>query len=168
MLAGTFFFAPARRTALAGLLTVLLASAQHAAALPPAAVGQDTSIGTAPPTFMQIAQRQAKAATSYESVAIVKPANEATVFDNSGNVTVKVTVAPFLRIDAGDRIVLLLDGAPAPGQRDTRFELSGVTRGTHTLQAVITDSRGNTVLSSAPVTFHMWQASKLFPNRRQK
>ncbi len=114
------------------------------------------------------AQPQVRTAPAYTSIAIVQPANEATVFDNAGKVEVKVALSPAPDLDAGDRIALLLDGQQAALQSATQFRLSGVVRGEHRLEARIVDGNGNTVIASAPVKFHLWQASRLFPNRRGK
>ena len=112
------------------------------------------------------ASAQSGTAVSYDSVAVVKPAGDATVFDNAGNVEVTVAVSPALRTDAGDRIALILDGRRISVPRATHFKLSGITRGEHTLEAQVVDSGGNALISSTPVKFHLWQASRLFPNRR--
>jgi hypothetical protein len=106
----------------------------------------------------------AQAPGGYASVAIVQPANEETVHDNEGNVSVQVAVSP--RLAPGDRIVLLLDGRPVSQQPGTTLALSGVERGTHTLQAQVVDTNGATLAASQLVTFHMWQASRLFPSRK--
>jgi hypothetical protein len=112
------------------------------------------------------ASAQSGTAFSYDSIAVVKPAGDATVFDNAGNVEVTVAVSPALRIDAGDRIALILDGRRISVRRATQFKLSGITRGEHSLEAQVVDSSGNVLISSNPVKFHLWQASRLFPNRR--
>jgi hypothetical protein len=98
------------------------------------------------------------------AVSIVAPQNEETVHDNSGNVAVQVAVSGGKR--AGDQLVLLLDGNPVPGRGDSRFMLTGVDRGTHTLQAQLIDSSGSPRASSPVVTFYMWQASRLSPLRK--
>jgi hypothetical protein len=103
-------------------------------------------------------------AQDYQSLRIVAPEQEATVHDNNGNVTVKVRVSPSLR--AGDKIALLLDGAVVESGHKTRFALSGIDRGTHTLAARVAGAQGAVLIESETVTFHMWQASRLFPNRR--
>ena len=112
------------------------------------------------------ASAQSGTAFSYDSIAVVKPAGDATVFNNAGNVEVTVAVSPALRADAGDRIALILDGRRISVRRATHFKLSGITRGEHTLEAQVVDSSGNALISSNPVKFHLWQASRLFPNRR--
>jgi hypothetical protein len=104
-------------------------------------------------------------AQAYE-IAIVQPADDETVHDNLGNVTVQVAVSPGLA--QGNRIVLLLDGQPVAQGAATGFALSGIERGSHALQAQVVGSGGATLAASPPVNFHMWQASKLFPSRKPK
>lgn len=106
----------------------------------------------------------AEGAAPYETVAVVQPADQQTVFSNDGAVTVTVAVSPDLH--AGDQVVLLLDGAVVARQASGRFQLSGLDRGGHSLQARIV-SGGRTVLASAPVGFYLWHASRLFPNARR-
>lgn len=101
----------------------------------------------------------------YRSLAIGAPADGATVFDNGGNVEVSVSISPALR--AGDRVVLALDGRAVRERSGARFALSRVDRGEHTLRARVIDAGGNTLISSAPATFYLWRASRLFPNRRR-
>jgi len=102
----------------------------------------------------------------YADVVIVQPASEETVHDNEGNVVVQVAVSPSLA--PGDRIVLLLDGRRVAQQMGTTFALSGIERGAHTLEALVVDGKGATLAPSRPVTFYMWQASRLFPGRKSQ
>jgi hypothetical protein len=96
---------------------------------------------------------------------IVAPAEEATVFNNSGDVPVRITVTPDLA--QGDQAELLVDGVPAaPPAATLDFQLSGLVRGTHMLQARIIDSTGNVAQISPSSTFYVWEASRLFPVRR--
>ena len=112
---------------------------------------------------------QARRATSfYHTIAIVKPARGETVFDNSGDMDVKVAVSPALDAAGGDRIELALDGRTASVGNTTRFRLGGVERGEHSLEARVLDSGGEVLISSRPVHFQMWRASRLFPNRHGK
>jgi hypothetical protein len=114
------------------------------------------------------ASAQSGMTSSYDSIAVVKPAGGSTVFNNAGNVAVTVAVSPALRARAGDRIALILDGRRISVRRATRFKLSGIARGEHSLEAQVVDSSGNALISSNPVKFYLWQASRLFPNRHGK
>jgi len=98
-------------------------------------------------------------------IAIVQPAHEETIHNNEGDLTVRVQVsggAP----DGG--VQLVLDGAALAHtyRRDDIIELNGIERGTHTLQALLLDAKGEQLAASEPVTFYMWQASRLFPSRK--
>jgi hypothetical protein len=104
-------------------------------------------------------------ARPYHSVTIGEPAPNATIFDNTGNVAVVITTSPALR--TGDRIALDIDGRPMPPRSQERFKLSGLERGEHTLKAGVIDANGDSLISSALVTFYMWRGSLLFPNRRK-
>jgi hypothetical protein len=104
-------------------------------------------------------------AGAYDELRIVAPAEDATVHDNQGNVSITVSVVPALQAQAGDRIVLLLDGRSAASGTGGQFTLTGVDRGTHTLAAQVTAADGAVRIASAPITFHMWRASRRFPSR---
>ncbi len=99
---------------------------------------------------------------------IVQPRADETIHDNSGHVNVAVSIDGGRELAAGERLRLVLDGMPAGrDRRSLATGLDGVARGTHSLKALVVDRSGNVVASSDPVTFHMWQASRLFPNRRR-
>lgn len=99
----------------------------------------------------------------YTRVEVTLPENDATIIDNTGQVEVEVEVVPALESRLGDRILILLDGQLQGGPRVTpRLTLESVDRGTHTLQAQVTDAGGEVLVASEPVTFHMRQASVLF------
>jgi len=97
-------------------------------------------------------------------ISVVSPTNEETIHSNQGDLTVQVAHAGGTP-ESGVRLVL--DGTPLPHiYRGNVIELRGIDRGTHTLHAVLLDARGQPAATSAPVTFYMWQASRLFPNRK--
>ena len=106
----------------------------------------------------------AASAAHAAEIAIVTPANKATIHSNQGKLTVKLR-----RVGAppGAGVRLVLDGSARPKihRRDV-VELDGIARGSHSLQAVLVDTDGNRVAASAPVTFYMWHASRQFPNRK--
>ena len=97
----------------------------------------------------------------YDSCSIVQPADDEVLFDPA--VTVRGQLTPPAR--TGDRIVLMFDGAsmeaPSPGQLEFRIE--PVERGTHTVALQVRDDAGRAVCQSAPVSFHLRQASELAP-----
>jgi hypothetical protein len=98
------------------------------------------------------------------SVAVVEPTPGATVFSNPG--VVDLQVASDVALAPGQRIEIWFDGAPLPpATPDGRITLSGIVRGEHTVGARLLDARGNVIDRSEPVTFYVWKASRLFPNR---
>jgi hypothetical protein len=105
-------------------------------------------------------------AAAQGTIAIVAPAAEETMHSNEGKMIVSVGVPR--GIAPGNQVVILLDGRPVARGATTSFPLAGVERGTHTLQAQVVDGNGKMLVASQPVTFHMWQASKQFPARRDK
>lgn len=101
------------------------------------------------------------------TIGITSPADEETVHDNTGRVPVAVTLDGDA-LPTGGAIRVLLDGAPlGPARTTATFALEGVERGEHTLQVQLLDASGNVAASSPTVKFYMWQASKLFPGRKQ-
>lgn len=90
---------------------------------------------------------QVRTTAAYDSIAIAQPAKDATVFNNEANVRATVDVSPELRGGAGDRIALVLDARRTSAQVTTRFELSDLARGEHTLEAQVVDSTDAAVIS---------------------
>lgn len=85
------------------------------------------------------------------TVAISSPAHDASIRDNTGNVSVSVAVAPGL--SPGDKLVLYMDGKEVG--TGASVSLQNVDRGTHHLRAVIKDSNERIRKSSKSVSFHM-------------
>lgn len=106
-------------------------------------------------------------AEGYQSVRIVAPDPESTVHDNNGNLAVAVSVSPPLRAATGDTLTLLLDGKVAASGSLRHFELQGIDRGSHTLQAQVNAADGTVLISSSQVIFHMRHASRLFRDRQE-
>lgn len=108
-------------------------------------------------------------ALPYSAVRITSPADDEVVWDDQGDVTVRVEVQPELQVEHGHRVVVMLNGetvtSPSAG---TVFALDDIVRGTHVLQAAVRSREGDTLIASGKVTFHMKQHSILFrqnPNR---
>lgn len=96
-------------------------------------------------------------------LAITQPANEETVHNNLGEVLVRVQAAG---ATPGSRVRLFVDGAQQPqDQGGGVFVLRGALRGAHVLRAELIDAQGNLVAAAQPVTFYLWQASRLNRHR---
>ena len=93
-------------------------------------------------------------------LTITRPASGETVHDNEGRLSVAVAIEDDAVLPRGYGIRLLIDGAPAaPDHHGTQFELQGVERGQHRLQALIVDDNGRVLTRSPTVDFTLWQAS---------
>lgn len=101
-------------------------------------------------------------AAGYTDVRITDPVDEDTVRDNSGNLIVSVATSPALQTEFGHRLQLLLDGAPVEIGTASNFALSGVERGSHTLEARVLGLDDAPLATSPAVTFYLHRASKLF------
>ena len=97
-------------------------------------------------------------------ISIVRPTDNETIHSNQGKLKVKLRRAG---APPGAGVRLVLDGAQRPKiHRGNVIELDGIYRGSHTLQAVLVDANGERIAASMPVTFYMWHASRLFPDRK--
>ena len=98
---------------------------------------------------------------------IVDPAYDASVFTDSGDVSVRVTVAPDLA--QGDGVELLVDGLPAGAPAAAlELQLSGMPPGEHVVQARIIDSTGNVASVSESRILYVWQAALVSPTRSRQ
>ncbi len=98
-----------------------------------------------------------------EAVRIVAPPPETTIYDNGGNVGVDVSFSG--PIGGGIVVNLLLDGTVIASGAQFHFDLTDIDRGAHVLVAQVTAADGTVLAASEGVTFYMWRASALFPNR---
>ena len=93
---------------------------------------------------------------AYASLAIASPAADETLWNIEGVLNVQLRLQP--RLQRSHRVRAYLDGAPQ-NVSGTSFQLQEVFRGTHTLQAEVTDRDGNLMIRSEPTTFHVQQNS---------
>lgn len=96
---------------------------------------------------------------AYSRLAVESPAQDESVINTGGKVTVRLALTPAL---AQDHVVaLFLDGSRVEDfpPNATSHELSEITRGTHTLKAVVSTAQGDVVQESRLSTFHVRQES---------
>ncbi len=112
----------------------------------------------------------APALTAYAKLVIVEPALEATIWNTGGIVPVAVVLEPELDAAKGHRIAVDFNGERLPAEltKNQEFTLTGVERGTHTLQAHVIDASGKKIISTGPITFYVKQGSALAPTRGNK
>jgi hypothetical protein len=104
---------------------------------------------------------------AYTRFALVTPAAEENIWDNTGTIVVTFTVEPPLQTDSGHQLVVLVDGQARPAVPDSSVALENIDRGSHTLQGQIIDARGDVVMSSESITVHLHRQSLLSPQRAQ-
>jgi hypothetical protein len=101
---------------------------------------------------------------TYTAVSVVAPANDESVRDNSGTVTIVAGIEPELR--PGHQVEVLMDGQVVAATGGNQVTLTEVDRGTHTLQVRVVDQSGAILIEGAPSTFHLLRyAPLLAPNR---
>jgi hypothetical protein len=93
----------------------------------------------------------------YKHFRINQPTDDSTLRDNAGDVTVALSVDPPLRRQ--DSIVLFMDDRQVAEGQQTRFQLSNIDRGTHTLFAEIRGHSGEKRKRTDPVEFSLLRAS---------
>lgn len=122
------------------------------------------SPGSAPRPLAREKPAARKDAGSYERFEVIDPANDVTIWDNSGRLSVDLAIQPALR--SGHVVEILLDGGPLGTGRSTRLSLVNVDRGTHSVQGVIKDEAGKELARTASVTFHLRRQSIVDRDRR--
>lgn len=100
----------------------------------------------------------------YQSIEVVSPAEQETLWNIGTNLPVQVRFQPSLQ--PGHRYDLLYDGQRRNVNTATpRVTLPDVFRGEHTLQVVVIDSAGTEVMRSPARVFFVQQTSTLNPSR---
>jgi len=93
---------------------------------------------------------------NYESIEIVAPAPEETLWNIEGVLNVALRVTPALRPE--DRVRVYFDGEEQM-VTGTNFQIQEVYRGVHNIQAEIIDSTGRLMGRSLPNRFYVQQNS---------
>ena len=91
---------------------------------------------------------------SYEALSVASPAAEQTLWNIEGKLTVSLSLTPGLQ--SGHRVRVYFDGTPQM-VTGTTFELEGVYRGQHNLQAEVIDQSGKLMIRSEPSRFYVQQ-----------
>ncbi|MCZ6458867.1 MAG: DUF4124 domain-containing protein [Gammaproteobacteria bacterium] len=103
------------------------------------------------------------AAFSYQYSRITSPADDASVRENAGNVTLTAEIVPSLR--TGDQLHLVIDSTLQQVTRSPHFNLTNVDRGTHVARVDVVDAAGKVLLSGQPSTFHLQRFAGGDPRR---
>ena len=104
--------------------------------------------------------QQEQDAAAYASFSIVSPANDEAVRANDGNVTIRMELVPGLL--PGHSIKLKVDGQD--GEDMSRvdgmsIQLVRMSRGRHTVEAMVVDDEGKELIQTEPVSFQVLRTS---------
>lgn len=95
----------------------------------------------------------------YESLRVVRPAEQSTYRNIGGQLPVTLSLSPALK--PGHKLRVYFDGQPIANwpERLLSFTLTDVYRGEHNLRAEVIGVDGETIVASDPVTFFVHQTN---------
>jgi len=96
---------------------------------------------------------------SYESIEVVSPGAEQTLWNIGGVLTVSVAVEPALQ--PGHQVRFYFDGQERATSQSTSVQIDEVFRGVHNIQAEVIDETGQLMVRSTPNRFYVQQTSVL-------
>jgi hypothetical protein len=108
--------------------------------------------------------KRAGASVQYTVLEIISPQDDSSYFEPDDEITVRVRSEPDL--DADDRLVTYLEGKQMGEIDAPDNQISGLERGSHTLQAAIFGRDGKEKIRSAPITIHMKQTTATNPRNQ--
>jgi hypothetical protein len=110
-------------------------------------------------TSTSSADADTPAGPPYSTFEILRPADQETVANTGGQVTIEVHIEPSLQ--AGHSLYVYLDGRALDGPGNAlTYDLTEVARGSHTVVAVVVSSDGSKrIQETSPVTFFVRQQS---------
>ncbi|MET0069429.1 MAG: DUF4124 domain-containing protein [Candidatus Thiodiazotropha sp.] len=118
----------------------------------------DSKRGSTQPQGELSEEELAAAAGEYASFSIVSPGDNETIRNDEGSVPVGISLEPGLA--EGHVIHLYVDGNKLDSDvKQTQVILQQLSRGTHSLQAKIVNSEGESLKDSNSITFHLRQAA---------
>lgn len=117
----------------------------------------------APTPAAQPAQEPTTKGPTYSRFVVESPQPDQAFINTAGVVLVQLAATPAI---ADDHVVaLFLDGAPVAdfSASSMSHQLTNVARGTHTVKATVSTSRGRLIQETPAVTFHVRQESAAKP-----
>lgn len=105
------------------------------------------------------ARESTASAPAYESLRVVRPAEQSTYRNIGGQLPVTLSLTPALK--PGHRLRVYFDGQPIANwpERLLSFTLTDVYRGEHNLRAEVIGVDGEVLVASDPVTFFVHQTN---------
>jgi len=102
----------------------------------------------------------------YQTLHIVSPKQEETIWSNPGVIMVNVDLKPALA--KKDKLIVTVDGnKKGETTSGNSIELTGIDRGTHSIQAKIIDANGKVVKTSQSITVYLHKTSVNQPANTQ-
>jgi len=120
---------------------------------------------SSPPTEPGVGRAAAAARTdtdanrSYQALLIVSPAEEDTIWNTGGLITVTVSPQPALQDGHSVRMYYNGELIQSASPMNTSAQISGVVRGTHRISAEILNQMGEVLIAAKPVTFYYKQTT---------
>ena len=90
------------------------------------------------------------------------------VRNNAGNLTVTVQLEPQLEVEKGHMLQAVVGDSVMATSAAPTLNLTNIDRGSHILTVRVVDRTGQTLVTSAPHTFHMMRYSRLSPANRNR
>lgn len=138
-----------------GARKIILNGSPTTASAPPAAT---TAAGAKP------APQPAAQEVVYDRLEIWSPEVGASFFESDSVISVRIRAEP--EVGPTHRLLTYLDGKLLPGENATEHSLTSVERGVHSVTSVIVNREGKELIRSAPVVFHMKQATMNNPRNQ--
>ena len=104
--------------------------------------------------------QQEEDADAYTSFSIVSPASGEGVRSNNGNVTVQMKLEPGLK--SGHTVKLKVDGEDGKDMNmvdGMSIQLVNISRGRHTVEAMVINDGGEVLIQTEPVSFNVLRTS---------
>lgn len=97
------------------------------------------------------------------SIAIINPASGTTIPPGQRQVVLQVALDPVP--ESGYQFFAVVDGQPwRGGSSGTSLDISALERGTHSVQAVLTDAAGSVLARSRPITLYVKRPGDQVPD----
>lgn len=108
--------------------------------------------------FNPVAKKPMTLLSHYQALSIVQPKHDQAIRSNNGSLTIKVRTTPAMQTE--DLLEVYLDGTRQGEPAHTLVvNVQNIDRGTHKLKAQIVDGKGNVLVESNDVTFHLLRHS---------
>ena len=121
----------------------------------PAPAPRRTTTSSAVAATADSAAEEPAAVFKYDSIEVVQPAPEETLWNIEGVLNVALRVTPALRSE--DTVRVIFDGEQRMTTNSSSFQVQEVWRGVHNIQVEIVDSTGRLMARSLPNRFYVQQ-----------